>query len=220
MGGGGGDVRQVGLDRMKAGDQACHLLVIPGGHVEPGQLVGLLAGARGKVAELPGDGGIGLVAGAGDVLGDVGAQLAEVLLAGGQPGLEAHLAGRRRFAAGAATGEGDPRCECHHAGPRPIPAPIDHARTLSHGGAAPCPAATRSIVPAMSSEDPSVEDLRRRQRSQERAEAEQVAEAATPADAARHQRRAEKARYLREKLEEREQSEREAGEDPDLPPAA
>jgi hypothetical protein len=72
----------------------------------------------------------------------------------------------------------------------------------------------------MSSEDPSVEDLRRRQRSQERAEAEQIADAVTPAEAARHQRRAEKARYLREKLEERERSERDADGDPDLPPAA
>jgi hypothetical protein len=63
----------------------------------------------------------------------------------------------------------------------------------------------------MSGDDQSVEDLRRRQRSQERAEAEELASADTPADAARHRRRAEKARYLREKLEERERSERDAG---------
>jgi hypothetical protein len=73
----------------------------------------------------------------------------------------------------------------------------------------------------MSSDDPSVEDLQRRQRDQERAEREQLAEASEPADAARHRRRADKARYLRDKLEERKRSEREAADDdPDLPPAA
>jgi hypothetical protein len=73
----------------------------------------------------------------------------------------------------------------------------------------------------MSSDDPSVEDLRRRQRDQERAEREQLVDASEPADAARHRRRADKARYLREKLEERQRAERDAADhDPDLPPAA
>ncbi len=72
----------------------------------------------------------------------------------------------------------------------------------------------------MSSDDPSVEDLRRRQRDEERAEREQLAEANAPADAERHRRRADKARYLRHKLEERQRAERDVGDDPDLPPAA
>lgn len=72
----------------------------------------------------------------------------------------------------------------------------------------------------MSSDDPSVEELRRRQRSQERAESEQIPDASTPAEADRHRRRAEKARYLREKLEQRERAERDTDDDPDLPPAA
>jgi hypothetical protein len=72
----------------------------------------------------------------------------------------------------------------------------------------------------MSGDEPSTEKLRRRQLSQEEAERAQLDDADTEADAERHRRRAEKASYLRRKLEEREQSEREAGEDPDLPPAA
>jgi hypothetical protein len=74
--------------------------------------------------------------------------------------------------------------------------------------------------PAMSGDDPSVEDLQRRQRQQERAEREQIADAETGADADRHRRRAEKAGYLRRKLEERRHAERDAGDEPDLPPAA
>jgi hypothetical protein len=72
----------------------------------------------------------------------------------------------------------------------------------------------------MSSDDPSVEDLKRRQSDEERAEREQLAESSGPADAARHRRRADKARYLRHKLEERQRAERDAHDDPDLPPAA
>ncbi|MFL5864982.1 MAG: hypothetical protein ACJ780_30175 [Solirubrobacteraceae bacterium] len=72
----------------------------------------------------------------------------------------------------------------------------------------------------MSSDDPSVEDLRRRQRSEEHAEREQIADASTSAEAERHRRRAEKAEYLRHKLEQRQQAERAADDDPDLPPAA
>ena len=70
----------------------------------------------------------------------------------------------------------------------------------------------------MSGDDPSVEDLRRRQRRQELVEREQIADADTGADADRHRRRAEKAHYLQRKLEERQQAE--SDEDPDLPPAA
>ena len=72
----------------------------------------------------------------------------------------------------------------------------------------------------MSSDDPSVEDLKRRQSDEERAEREQLAESSGAADAARHRRRADKARYLRHKLEERQLAERDADDDPDLPPAA
>ncbi len=72
----------------------------------------------------------------------------------------------------------------------------------------------------MSADDPSVEDLRRRQRQQEQVEREQVADADTGAEADRHRRRAEKAHYLRRKLEERQRAEGDAGDGPDLPPAA
>jgi hypothetical protein len=71
----------------------------------------------------------------------------------------------------------------------------------------------------MSGDDPTVEDLRRQQREQERTERDQVTDAHSEADAARHRRRAEKAGYLRRKLEQRQQAERDA-DDPDLPPAA
>jgi hypothetical protein len=70
----------------------------------------------------------------------------------------------------------------------------------------------------MSADDPSVEDLRRRQSRQEHLEREQIADAETGADADRHRRRAEKAHYLQSKLEERQQAE--SDDDPDLPPAA
>jgi hypothetical protein len=72
----------------------------------------------------------------------------------------------------------------------------------------------------MSGDDPSVEDLRRRQRRQEEVEREQIAGADTGADADRHRRRAEKAHYLRRKLEERQRAERDGEDEPDLPPAA
>jgi hypothetical protein len=72
----------------------------------------------------------------------------------------------------------------------------------------------------MSGDDPSVEDLRRRQREQERLEHHQITEAHTDAEADRHRRRAEKAAYLRSKLEQRQRAERDAEDDPDLPPAA
>jgi hypothetical protein len=72
----------------------------------------------------------------------------------------------------------------------------------------------------MSGDDPSVEDLRQRQREQERVEREQIPNSGTQAEAYRHRRRAEKATYLRRKLEQRQRTERDAGDDPDLPPAA
>ncbi len=72
----------------------------------------------------------------------------------------------------------------------------------------------------MSGDDPSVEDLRRRQREQESFERDQIADAGTDAEADRHRRRAEKAAYLRRKLEQRQRAEREADDDPELPPAA
>lgn len=65
----------------------------------------------------------------------------------------------------------------------------------------------------MSAEPPGTEDLKRQQAAQEQAERERLADAETGADADRHRRRAEKAEYLRHKLEEREQADREAGID-------
>jgi hypothetical protein len=52
-------------------------------------------------------------------------------------------------------------------------------------------------------------ELKRRQLVQEQLEREQLARSEGDADTERHLRRADKARYLREKLEQREQSERE-----------
>jgi hypothetical protein len=72
----------------------------------------------------------------------------------------------------------------------------------------------------MSGDDPSVEDLRRRQGREEQVELEQIAHADTEAEAHRHRRRAEKAGYLRRKLEQRQRAERQSDDDPDLPPAA
>jgi hypothetical protein len=59
----------------------------------------------------------------------------------------------------------------------------------------------------MTADEPTTDELRRRQVDQERLERAQLAEADTEADADRHRRRAEKASYLREKLEERGRSE-------------
>jgi len=72
----------------------------------------------------------------------------------------------------------------------------------------------------MSGEDPSVEELRRQQREHERLERDQLAESESGAEADRHRRRADKAAYLRRKLEQRQRAERDANDDPDLPPAA
>ena len=59
----------------------------------------------------------------------------------------------------------------------------------------------------MAADEPSTDDLRRRQLEQEQAERRQLADADTEAEADRHRRRAEKASYLRRKLEERRRSE-------------
>jgi hypothetical protein len=59
------------------------------------------------------------------------------------------------------------------------------------------------------SEESEIDELREAQREREEAESEQVASSATDDEAAQHRRRAEKAAYLREKLEERVESERE-----------
>jgi hypothetical protein len=57
-------------------------------------------------------------------------------------------------------------------------------------------------------EDPTTEELRTIQRQRELAEREQASHAPDEDEAAQHERRAEKAEYLREKLEERAESER------------
>jgi hypothetical protein len=62
---------------------------------------------------------------------------------------------------------------------------------------------------------PRIADIKRRQREEELAEREQLADADIGADAERHRRRADKARYLREKLEERERADQEAAKDDD-----
>ncbi len=67
-------------------------------------------------------------------------------------------------------------------------------------------------------EEQSTEELRALQLQKEVAEVGQARTAPDESETAQHQRRAEKARYLREKLEEREESERETAED-DRPPA-
>ncbi len=72
---------------------------------------------------------------------------------------------------------------------------------------------TRTNVPGMTDDEPTVEELKQRQLAQEVAERDALNHADTDADADKHQRRADKARYLREKLQEREQADRDA--DPD-----
>jgi hypothetical protein len=58
-------------------------------------------------------------------------------------------------------------------------------------------------------EDPKTEELRVEQSERERAERESETQAPTEEDTQTHRRRADKAAYLREKLEERAESERE-----------
>jgi hypothetical protein len=59
------------------------------------------------------------------------------------------------------------------------------------------------------SEDPKTEELRLEQLQREAAEREQADESRDENETAQHERRAEKAHYLREKLEERAEAERE-----------
>jgi hypothetical protein len=62
----------------------------------------------------------------------------------------------------------------------------------------------------MPGEDPTTEELRLRQLASERAERQELARAETEAEADTHERRADKASYLRHKLEEQQQADREA----------
>jgi hypothetical protein len=57
-------------------------------------------------------------------------------------------------------------------------------------------------------EDREAAELREQQRERERHEAELARASQDPDETAQHERRADKAAYLREKLEQREQSER------------
>jgi hypothetical protein len=59
----------------------------------------------------------------------------------------------------------------------------------------------------MTDGDPSTEELRRVQRDREQTEAELAQAAPDAEESAQHERRADKARYLREKLRERSESE-------------
>lgn len=56
-------------------------------------------------------------------------------------------------------------------------------------------------------------ELKKHQLEQEQLEREQLASSGGDAETERHRRRAEKARYLRQKLEQREDSERELDRD-------
>ena len=57
-------------------------------------------------------------------------------------------------------------------------------------------------------EEPTTQELRERQLERERVEREDAEVSPDPQDTQAHERRADKARYLRRKLEEREESER------------
>ena len=67
----------------------------------------------------------------------------------------------------------------------------------------------------MSDDKTPTETLKRRQLAQEEGARDALENADTAADADKQERRADKARYLREKLEQRERSEREAAEQDD-----
>jgi hypothetical protein len=62
----------------------------------------------------------------------------------------------------------------------------------------------------MTGEDTDVNKLKELQLAQEKVAREALEDAVNEADAAKQERRADKARYLREKLQERERSEQEA----------
>jgi hypothetical protein len=57
---------------------------------------------------------------------------------------------------------------------------------------------------------PATEVLKRQQREQELAEREALTKAEQEAEAKKHERRADKARYLREKLEQQTEADRDA----------
>jgi hypothetical protein len=61
-------------------------------------------------------------------------------------------------------------------------------------------------------EEPITEELRLTQREREHAERRRARDVPDEDEAAQHERRADKARYLAEKLEERAESERQAGD--------
>jgi hypothetical protein len=63
----------------------------------------------------------------------------------------------------------------------------------------------------VSDEDPTTQELRLEQLQREAAERDRAVESDDPDETEQHERRADKASYLREKLEERAESEREAG---------
>jgi hypothetical protein len=58
--------------------------------------------------------------------------------------------------------------------------------------------------------DPKTEEMQLEQLQRERAEREQADDASEPADEATHERRADRAAYLRDKLDERAESEDES----------
>jgi hypothetical protein len=60
------------------------------------------------------------------------------------------------------------------------------------------------------SEDPTTQELRLDQLRRELAERDRAEQGVTPDDTGQHERRADKASYLREKLEERAEAERQA----------
>jgi len=60
-------------------------------------------------------------------------------------------------------------------------------------------------------DEPTTEELKVQQLKRELEEREQAQQAETDEGTGSHQRRADKAEYLRQKLEEREESERQAG---------
>ena len=62
----------------------------------------------------------------------------------------------------------------------------------------------------MGDPDPTTEELRLEQLKRERGERDEAEQAPTEDDTAQHERRADKAAYLKEKLEERAESERQA----------
>lgn len=67
----------------------------------------------------------------------------------------------------------------------------------------------------MTEEDPTTQELRLDQLRREAEERDRADESHDPDEAEQHERRAEKASYLREKLEERAESEREAATEHD-----